>query len=207
MMKKVIVGLIAFSLLIGVGLYRLDKLNSIQIDPANFSWINKAEIYVLGIVMSAIAYPIYPEVAREHIMMYTPFDAAPKVIIDDFFRGSPVVEDAVVKAQKLGRPYRLAWPAKTYKLSFDPIAYKEARIALALNGGFVRVENGKAIVSIKITYPKQSYAPLIHINGIGTIGVEEGLYWVLQKAGWLYSGDVEWVAPIDYASTDNKLLE
>jgi len=157
--------------------------------------------------MSAIAYPIYPEVAREHMMMYTPFDTAPKVIIDDFFRGSPVVEDAIIKAQKLGRPYRLAWPAKTYKLSFDPLAYKEARIALALNGGFVRVENSKAIVSIKITYPKQSYAPLIHINGIGTIGVEEGLYWVLQKEGWLYSGYVEWVAPIDYASTDNKLLE
>ena len=195
-LKKAVAGLLITTFLTGVGLYRLDKLNSIQIDPANFSWINKAEIYVLGIVMSAIAYPIYPEVAREHIMMYTPFDTAPKVIIDDFFRGSPVVEDAVVKAQKLGRPYRLAWPAKTYKLSFDPIAYKEARIALALNGGFVRVENGKAIVSIKITYPKQSYAPLIHINGIGTIGVEEGLYWVLQKEGWLYEGYVEWVATL-----------
>ena len=104
---------------------------------------------------------------------------------------------AIIKAQKLGRPYRLAWPAKTYRLSFDPLAYKEARIALALNGGFVRVENGKAIVSIKITYPKQSYAPLIHINGIGTIGVEEGLYWVLQKEGWLYEGYVEWIEKID----------
>jgi len=195
-LKKAVAGLLIVTLLTGFGLYRLDKLNSIPLDPVNFSWINKAEIYALGIVMSAIAYPIYPEVAREHMMMYTPFDTAPKVIIDDFFRGSPVVEDAIVKAQKLGRPYRLAWPAKTYKLSLDPIAYKEARIALALNGGFVRVENGKAIVSIKITYPKQSYAPLIHINGIGTIGVEEGLYWVLQKEGWLYSGYVEWVATL-----------
>ena len=195
--KKALAGLLITTFLIGVGLYRLDKLNSIQIDPANFTWINKAEIYVLGIVMSAIAYPIYPEVAREHMMMYTPFDVAPKVIIDDFFRGSPVVEDAIVKAQKLGRPYRLAWPAKTYRLSFDPLAYKEARIALALNGGFVRVENGKAIVRIKITYPKKSYAPLIHINGIGTIGVEEGLYWVLQKEGWLYEGYVEWFAKIN----------
>ena len=93
--------------------------------------------------------------------------------------------------------HRLAWPAKTYRLSFDPLAYKEARIALALNGGFVRVENGKAIVRIKITYPKQSYAPLIHINGIGTIGVEEGLYWVLQKEGWLYEGYVEWIEKIE----------
>ena len=196
-LKKALAGLLITTFLTGVGLYRLDKLNSIPIDPANFSWINKAEIYALGIVMSAIAYPIYPEVAREHMMMYTPFDEAPKVIRDDFFRGSPVVEDGITKAQKLGRPYRLAWPAKTYKLSFDPLAYKEARIALALNGGFVRVENGKAIVRIKITYPKQSYAPLIHINGIGTIGVEEGLYWVLQKEGWLYEGYVEWIEKIE----------
>ncbi len=81
-LKKALAGLLITTFLIGVGLYRLDKLNSIPIDPINFSWINKAEIYALGIVMSAIAYPIYPEVAREHMMMYTPFDTAPKVIID-----------------------------------------------------------------------------------------------------------------------------
>ena len=192
--KKALAGLLIVMLLTGIGLYRLDKLNSIPIDPVNFSWINKAEIYVLGIVMSAIAYPIYPEVAREHMMMYTPFDAAPKIIEADFFLGSPVVEDAIRKARKLDRPYRLAWPSKTYKLSLDPIAYKEARIALALNGGYIRVEGDRVIASIKIAYPRKSFAPLIHISGIGTIGVEEGLYWILQQAGWLYSGDVEFVA-------------
>jgi hypothetical protein len=197
MMKKTVVGLIAFSLLIGFGLYRLDKLNSIPIESANFSWINKAEIYVLGIVMSAIAFPIHPEVAREHMMMYTPFDAVPKVIEDDFFLGSPVVQDAIMKAQKSGQPYRLAWPASTYAMSLDPTAYKEARIALALNGGFIRVDGNRIIASIKTVYPRKSFAPLIHISGIGTIGVEEGLYWILQKEGWLYSGDVEWVARVE----------
>ena len=191
--KKALAGLLIVMLLTGIGLYRLDKLNSIPIDPVNFSWINKAEIYVLGIVMSAIAYPIYPEVAREHMMMYTPFDTAPKVIIDDFFRGSLVVVDGIIKAKKLGRHYRLAWPANTYRLSFDPLAYKEARIALALNGGFIRIEGDRVIVSIKIAYPRKSFAPLIHISGIGMIGVEEGLYWILQKEGWLYEGYVEWI--------------
>ena len=196
-LKKVLAGLLITTFLTGIGLYRLDKLNSIPIDPVNFSWINKAEIYVLGIVMSAIAYPIYPEVAREHMMMYTPFDTAPKVIIDDFFRGSLVVEDGIIKAKKLGRHYRLAWPANTYRLSFDPLAYKEARIALALNGGFIRIEGDRVIVSIKIAYPRKSFAPLIHISGIGTIGVEEGLYWILQKEGWLYEGYVEWIEKIE----------
>ena len=51
----------------------------------------------------------------------------------------------------------------------------------------------RVIVSIKIAYPRKSFAPLIHISGIGTIGVEEGLYWILQKEGWLYEGYVEWI--------------
>ena len=75
----------------------------------------------------------------------------------------------------------------------DQDEYKEARIALALNGGYVRVEGKKIIASINIKYPQNSFAPLISIKGLGTIGVEEGLFWVLQKVGWLHSGEVEWV--------------
>jgi hypothetical protein len=133
--KKLIISLVLLSMLSVYGLYRLNSLNSTPIDQANFSWVNKAEIYVLGIVMSAIAYPIYPEVARQHMMMYRPFEKGPKVIEDGFFLGSLVVQDAIQKAKRLNHPYRLAWPASAYKLSFDPSAYQEARIALALNGG------------------------------------------------------------------------
>jgi hypothetical protein len=98
----------------------------------------------------------------------------------------------------------LAWPASTYKLSLEPHAYKESRIALAFNGGYLRVENGKAIVRMKIAYPRKSYAPLIQINGTGTIGLEGGLYWVLQKEGWLYEGDVEWIDSLGRASLNNR---
>ena len=104
------VGLLVLTLIIGFSLHRLNSLNSTPIDPANFSWINKAEIYSLGIVMSAIAYPIYPEVAREHMMMYAPFTEDPKTIRDDFFLGSSVVQDAIKKTRRLKRPYRLTWP-------------------------------------------------------------------------------------------------
>ena len=192
---KFISGMLALTLIGSFCLYRLDHLNSIPIAPSNFSWVNKAEIYTFGLMMGVIGYPIYPEVAREHLMMYTPFSNKPKVIESDFFRGSPVVEEAIQKAKRFGKPYRLAWPASVYKLSFNPEAYKEARIALALNGGYVRIEDNKAIVSINIKYPRESFAPLIHISGLGTIGVEEGLFWVLQREGWLHSGYVEWNTP------------
>ena len=192
---KFISGMLALTLIGSFCLYRLDHLNSIPIAPSNFSWVNKAEIYTFGLMMGVIGYPIYPEVAREHLMMYRPFSDKPKVIESDFFRGSPVVERAIQIAKRSGKPYRLAWPSSTYKLSFDPDEYKEVRIALALNGGYVRVEGDNVIASIDIKYPQKSFAPLIFIKGLGTIGVEEGLFWVLQKEGWLHSGYVEWRIP------------
>ncbi len=192
---KLLFSILTLSLISCFSLYRLDQLNSTPIAPSNFSWLNKAEIYVLGLAIGVTGYPLYPEVAREHLMMYRPFSDKPKVIESDFFRGSPVVENAIQKAKRTGKPYRLAWPSNTYKLSFDPDKYKEARIALALNGGYVRVEGDNVIASIDIKYPQKSFAPLIPIKGVGTIGVEEGLFWVLQKEGWLHSGIVEWHTP------------
>ena len=194
--KRAIFGFVILSIISSFGLYRLHNLNTTPIKPVNFSWINKAEIYGLGILMSALAYPIYPEVAREHMMLYTPFDSAPKIINDDFFLSSVVVQHAINKAIKTKRPYRLAWPASAYQLSLNPDKYREARIALALNGGYVRVDDNNVIVKIKIAYPKKSYAPLIPIPGIGAIGVEEGLFWILQQEKWYYTGFVEWVAPL-----------
>ena len=190
---KFISSLVVLILISSFCLYRLDHLNSIPTTPSNFSWINKAEIYVLGLAIGVVGYPIYPEVAREHLIMYRPFSDKPKVIESDFFRGSPVVENAIIKAKRSGKPYRLAWPSTAYKLSFQSDEYKEARIALALNGGYVRIQDNKVVASINVKYPQNSFAPLISIKGLGTIGVEEGLFWVLQKVGWLYSGDAEWV--------------
>jgi len=190
---KLISSIIVLFLISSFCLYRLDHLNSIPTTPSNFSWINKAEIYVLGLAIGVIGYPIYPEVAREHLMMYRPFSNKPKVIESDFFRGSPVVEKGIIKAKRSGKPYRLAWPSSAYKLSFQPSEYKEAGIVLALNAGYVRIQDNKIIAGINIKYPQDSFATLISTKGLGTIGVEEGLFWVLQKVGWLYSGEVEWV--------------
>jgi hypothetical protein len=191
--KKVLWGLIILSLLIALGVYRLDKLNAKPIETSNFSWVNKVEIYALGAIMSLLAAPFYPEVAREHMMLYSPFDEDPKVINDDFFMRSRLVHHAIEQAVKTGQPYRLAWPANAYQFSFNTEKYREARIALALNGGNVRVEADKIIVKVKIGYPQKSFAPLLPIPGFGVIGVEEGLFWVLQEEKWYHTGYVEWI--------------
>ena len=83
-----------------------------------------------------------------------------------------------------------------YTLSMNWDKYQESRIALALNGGDLRVEDDYVIVRIRISYPKKAFAPLITIPGVMTIGVEEGLFWILEQEGWLYSGVVEWSAKL-----------
>lgn len=194
--KKIILSFVVLSLLMVLGLYRLDKLNAKPIETHNFSWVNKVEIYTLGVIMSLLAAPIYPEVAREHLMLYSPFDKGPKIIRSDFFVGSPLVQKAMKQATQTGQPIRLAWPVSAYQLSLDAEAYREARIALALNGGHVRVEGNEVIAKVKIEYPKKSFAPLLPIPGFGVIGVEEGLFWILQQEKWYHTGYVEWVAEL-----------
>ena len=184
------------SIIMAFGLYRLNILNSKPLNASNFSWVNKAEIYSLGTIMSVLAFPIYPEVARMHLMLYRPFDSHVKILKDDFFIDSVVVKNAIRKSLISGKPYRLAWPASAYQLSLNNEKYREARISLALNGGYLRVEDSKVIVSINIAYPRKSFAPLFSIPGIGVIGVEEGLFWVLQQEKWYHTGYVEWVSPL-----------
>lgn len=193
--KRFAITALILATLTSFGLYRLNSLNATPIEASNFSWANKAEIYALGLISSALAYPIYPEVAREQLMIYSAFDGDPKVIEDDFFLRSKVVQRSLVKAQATNQPVRLAWPASAYRLSLDKGEYWEARTALALNGGYVRVDGDRAVARVKIAYPPKSFAPLFTIPGIGTIGVEEGLFWLLQQEGWFTSGYVEWITP------------
>ena len=96
---KLISSILMTSFVVSFALYRLDHLNSVPITLSNFSWLNKAEIYVLGLALGVAGYPLYPEVAREHLMMYRPFPDKTKVIESIFFRGSPTVENAIQKVR------------------------------------------------------------------------------------------------------------
>ena len=180
-----------------IGLFRLNELNQRPSDPAAFSWINKVEIYSLGLVMSVLGYPLYPEVAREHLMLYIPNDGNPKIIHDDFFMSSPVVQDALKRAKRTGERQMLVWPLNTYVLKLNSESYWESRIALAFNGGYLEVRGDKAVAIIPFKYPKRAFAPLITIPKLGTLGVEEGLFWVLQEEGWYHPGEIHWIANLE----------
>lgn len=196
LISKLLKLILLLALLITFGLHRLSILNAKTIELSNFSWINKVEIYGLGTIMAVTGAPIYPEIARMHFMLYTPFKDGVKSIDDDFFMRSTVVKGAIQDALKYGKPHRLVWPASVYKLSMDNGKYHEARISLALNGGYLRIEDNMVIVNIAVAYPRNSFAPLFTVPGYGVVGVEEGLYWILQQEGWYHTGNVEWIAPL-----------
>lgn len=193
---KIIKFISIFFLLICFALFRLNSLNQKPSAPEEFSWINKVEIYVLGLALVGIAYPIYPEIAYEHLTLYWPDDGDTEVIQDDFFMESKVITSAIQKAEQTESTIKLEWPVSSYVMSFDYDTYMEARVALAFNGGSLKLESDKVIVSVPIRYPKRALAPLIWVPKIGTIGVQEGLFWVLQESGWYHTKMIQWEAPI-----------
>jgi len=198
---KIVIVLI--TVLVLIGLFRLNELNQKPSDPSQFSWINKVEIYALGVVMSAIAYPLYPEIAKEHLMLYRPFEGPTEIIEDDFFLRSVRIHKAIEQAKKTGKEVRLWWPVSDYALKPSWDQYWESRVALAFNGGWLRVEGNKVIARIPIEYPKRAFAPIVTIPWVGTLGVEEGLFWVLQQEGWYHIGEVEWIAKLPYLDSDS----
>ena len=168
-------------ILVGVGLYRLNELNKIPVIVENYSTVNLVEIYVLGLVMSALAYPIYPEIAVEHLSLYK------KEKVDrnsDFFMQSRVVLRAI---ENYSGPTMLVWDPKDYMFGNS-----EARVAPAFNGT-VLSKNGKKIsIRVPIRYPRNSLVELVP-----GIKVQEGLFWVLQQAGWYHPGTMTWTHTIE----------
>ena len=176
-MKKLFIGLfLCVFVLSGFGLFRLNELNKIPINVENFSTYNLVEIYVLGIVMSVLAYPIYPEMAIEHLALYS---KTKKDRTSDFFLKSEVVSKAI---KNYTSPKRLVWNIKAYKLG-----HKEARVALALNGSTLFKQGKEISIKVPIEYPKETLAKLAP-----GIEVQEGLFWVLQQKGWYHTGTMTW---------------
>ena len=170
---KLLILIVLFS---GVGLYRLSELNKIPVSVENFSTYNLVEIYVLGIVMSVLGYPLYPEVAVEHLSLMFREKAAKE---SDFFMKSKVVQKAIKNYKK---PILLVWDNSAYM-----IGHPEARVALALNGATLFRDGKKITIEVPIKYPRNAIAPLLP-----GIKIQEGLFWVLQEKGWYHPGVMVW---------------
>ena len=90
-----------------------------------------------------LAYPIYPEMAIEHLALYS---KTKKDRTSDFFK-IEVVSKAI---KNYTSPKRLVWNIKAYTLG-----HKEARVALALNGSTLFKQGKEILIKVPIEYPKK----------------------------------------------------
>ena len=179
-MRRIGITFICISLFTAVGFYRLNELNKITVSVENYSTYNLVEIYVLGAIMSAFAYPIYPEISVEHMSLYTPNKSSKESC---FFLRSKIVQKAI---KKYNKPVMLVWDMESYM-----IGNSEARVALALNGATLIKDGSKIAVKVPIRYPRDAMAELLPF-----LRVQEGLFWVLQEKGWYHTGVMTWICRV-----------
>jgi len=173
-------------------------------DMSAFTLQDRLGIYGLNIVMGVVGYPLYPEAAKETLlMMLDPGPLARRVFHSDFGLGSSKVRarlkdfaaglqpDDTASERSYG-PVGIEWPRSDYRLT-EP----EARYALALNQTRLTARAERRgerwLIDVwhemEVKYPESVYVTLV---ARPRLRVEEGLFWVLQNYGWLHPYTAEY---------------
>jgi hypothetical protein len=170
------------------GYLRLNDLNN----NASYTDAELKEVYAIGLIMPAIAFPFFPEAATEHMGLMT---HGGKTVSDNnkFFLRSKVVMAAMRSACENGAAVPLSWNLSTYAIRPDYQSYVEARTALALNGAVAHCQNGRPTVRIKVDYPRRAMAKFIVINDFPVLQIQEGMFNALEEKGWYIPYTYEWV--------------
>lgn len=154
----------------------------------DLSFKEKASIYGLNFFMSIVAYPIYPEVAKESFYLMFKTEEDTRVFEDDFFMGSKRIQEALKKKES-----KIAWSGSEYI-----VGNKESRYALALNPCKLRIKEFESFsevsVEVPVCFPKKYRAVLLKVPF--EIAVEEGLFHYLQKEKWLFPYKAVWIATV-----------
>jgi len=181
---------------------------------SSFSTRDKIGIYGLNVMMGILSYPIYPEISKETLMMiFPPPENGVRTFRSDFAINSEKIRNVIKKMNKklltekgsgdviLNK--RIFWNVSSY--SFGK---KEARYALALNPSDISLTASKRdsvwvidiSLKVKCSYPRKSYVTIISKP---KLKIEEGLFWVLQQAGWLFPYTADWKFTIN--SDDERI--
>mgnify|MGYP003110702247 FL=1 len=192
-MKKLIIILGLLVSLFFLGIERLNYLSQKEIKLDNFSTFNKVEIYTAYILMNVLGYPLYPEISKEAMLMLDPSVRDKEIHFEsDFFLESKVVKEAINNYTK---PTRLVWHPNSYV-----IGSPEARVSLTFNSGTLSIKNNIVSVSVPCTWPMHSdyrdHSYTTPLSVFPEIRVQEGLFWVLEKEGWIHPYTAIWKTSI-----------
>ena len=192
-MKKLIIILGLLVSLFFLGIERLNYLSQKEIKLDNFSTFNKVEIYIAYILMNVLGYPLYPEISKEAMLMLNPNVRNKEIHFEtDFFLDSKVVKEAINNYTK---PTRLVWHPNSYV-----IGSPEARVSLTFNSGTLSIKDNIVSVSVPCTWPMHSdyrdHSYTTPLSVFPEIRVQEGLFWVLEKEGWIHPYTAIWKTSI-----------
>jgi len=188
-MKKLFIGIVLLIFLFFIGIERLNYLSQKEIKLDNFSTFNKVEIYTAYILMNVLGYPLYPEISKEAMLMLNPNVRDKEIHFEtDFFLDSKVVKKAINNYTK---PTRLVWHPNNYV-----IGSPEARVSLTFNSGTLSIKDNIVSVSVPCTWPMHSdyrdHSYTTPLSVFPEIRVQEGLFWVLEKEGWIHPYTAIW---------------
>ncbi len=158
--------------------------------PDAFSAREKLGIYGLNLAMGVTGAAVgFPEVAMETLLLTIPGGPV-RNFESDFPMRSPKVRDAVAAMLVDSRPRTVAWAYS---------GQDSMRVALACNSlhltGEPVVDDGRRGLRVsgrvQISYAERYFLVIGRIPG-RTLGIEEGLFRMLERAGWLFPYDAVW---------------
>lgn len=186
---SILVGFVAYLAMLPVTMPQMNnKTASYQERVSNgedLSFIEKWNVYGISITASVIAYPFFPEVSKEFLLMMFPAENGVREFESDFFMKSERMQEAFKKSNK----GKVEWYQKHYNI-FNP----ESRVALAFNPCKYEInKTGKGTeykVFVPVRYPKRCRSTML--KEPVEIRVEEGLFRYLEEEGWLFGYDAVW---------------
>jgi hypothetical protein len=174
-------------------------------DAATLTFRDRLGVYGLNAVMGAGGWLAgFPEVAAETLALAWP-GAPARSWSSDFAMGSPrvraVVREALSALPAAPNGTEVDLPAR--RVSWPSYGHDEdsMRVALALNSpfwlrGHARRTGATWTIQLAgtaaVAYPRRFLLPLGVLRDGQPWGLDEGLFWDLQQAGWLHPYTAEW---------------
>jgi hypothetical protein len=170
--------------------YDLKRINYAQKinNHIELSTQEKFNIYGLNVLISVLSYLIYPEASIETFYLIFQTENNIRKFESDFFLKSNKIKKIISQLSD-SKEKKVSWNLSEYSI-LNP----EARFALALNPCIIKkitIENKTYFeVKVRVSYPEKTEAVLL--DWPVRIVIEEGLFWYLQKSGWLHPYEAVW---------------
>lgn len=192
-------------LILGLGIFAVTiPLNLIQYNQRSEHWQNKVNngddlnfkeksgVYGTLILLIIGGYIPFPEISKENFYLLFPDEDNTRTFYDNTFLNSKGIQRHISQGNKV----KVVWNSWEERVSGD------LRYALAFNTAVVEKKDRKAFTEYTLTMSVNYTENWTTIHAKHLFGgylatrIDEGLFWYLQKEGWLYPYTAIWKGKI-----------